>query len=114
MILCSYICLKMSKTTPRNLNPEVFERVAHVLKTIGHPVRLGILEVLELDEPLSVREIQARLRQKTEQSLLSHHLIKMKDNGLLVCHKSGKEVHYSLKDRHLLKIFDCLENTDLM
>ena len=62
----------------KQLNAEQVIRVAEILKTIGHPVRLEILEALEEKEPLSVSEIQEKINLVTEQSLLSHHLIKMK------------------------------------
>ena len=41
----------------KQLNAEQVTRVAEILKTIGHPVRLEILEALEEKEPLSVSEI---------------------------------------------------------
>jgi len=100
-------------TTKRNLDPEKINRVAEILKTIGHPVRLEILEVLEAEEPLAVSEIQDRIGILTEQSLLSHHLIKLKDKGLLRSEKRGMNVYYSLEDRNLLHIFDCMEQCTL-
>jgi ArsR family transcriptional regulator len=99
--------------TKRNLDPEKINRVAEILKTIGHPVRLEILEVLEAEEPLAVSEIQDRIGIPTEQSLLSHHLIKLKDKGLLRSEKRGMNVYYSLEDRKLLYIFDCMEQCTL-
>lgn len=85
------------------------EKAAEILKCIGHPVRLEILEVLEDEEPLSVSEIQSRIESKTEQSLLSHHLLRMKDKGILVSEKDGMNVNYSIANRNLLKIFGCME-----
>lgn len=85
-------------------------KVAEILKTIGHPVRLQILEVLGDKEPMSVTEIQEKLNDKTEQSLLSHHLIKMKDRGILSCDKYGMNVLYRIEDRNILKIFKCMES----
>lgn len=88
-------------------------RVAEILKTIGHTVRLQILEALEENEPLTVTEIQDRIESETEQSLLSHHLIKLKDRGILRCEKQGMNVLYRLEDRNLLKIFKCMESCSL-
>ena len=59
----------------RNLSFEKLERVAKILKTISHPVRLEILEVLEMEEPLTVSTIRERIKTEVEQSMLSHHLI---------------------------------------
>ena len=49
----------------KQLNAEQVTRVAEILKTIGHPVRLEILEALEEKEPLSVSEIQQRIKLNT-------------------------------------------------
>jgi len=38
----------------------------------------------------------------------------MKDNGVLVSEKKGKQVFYSIADRKLLSIFDCMESCDLI
>ncbi|MBK7160135.1 MAG: metalloregulator ArsR/SmtB family transcription factor [Ignavibacteria bacterium] len=102
----------MPKTSV-HLTAEEISRVAEILKTIGHPVRLQILEALEDKEPLSVTEIQERIESATEQSLLSHHLIKMKDRGILRCEKQGMNVMYRLEDRNILKIFECMESCSL-
>lgn len=99
--------------TTIKLSAEEIVRVAEILKTIGHPVRLQILEALEDKEPLSVTEIQEKLESEVEQSLLSHHLIKMKDRGILRCEKNGMNVMYRLEDRKILKIFECMESCSL-
>lgn len=104
---CSYIYAM--KTTKRNLSIEKLALVAKVLKTISHPVRLEILEVLEEEEPLAVATIKERIETVVEQSMLSHHLIKMKDKGILSSTKEGKYIFYSIVDRQVLKIFDCME-----
>ncbi len=100
--------------TKRSIEPEKLKRVAHVLKTIAHPVRLEILELLETQEPLAVSVILDGLRSDVEQSMLSHHLIKMRDNGILESEKSGKHVLYRISDRDVLKIFDCMESCDFI
>ncbi len=102
------------KTSARNIDVETIQHMADILKTIGHPIRLKVLEALEQEEPLCVSQIQERLPMEAEQSLLSHHLIKMKDKGVLASEKSGMHVFYRLRDRHLLKIFDCMEKCELL
>lgn len=102
------------KRINHNSISEKFGRVAQILKTIAHPVKLEILEVLEMEEPLDVSTIKARIRSNCEITMMSHHLTKMKDNGIVVSEKRGKQVFYSIADRQLLKIFDCMENCDLL
>lgn len=97
----------------RNLSVARISQIAEIMKAIAHPVRLQVLEALELKEPLSVTEIQQSIELEVEQSLLSHHLIKLKDKGVLKCEKQGMHMYYSLVDRHILSIFDCMENCEL-
>lgn len=96
----------------RNIPVAQIHRAAEVLKTIGHPVRLRIVQLLEVHERLGVNEMLEDLDIAIEQSMLSHHLIKMKDKGVLQCEKVGTHVFYSLKHKNLSKIFDCMEACD--
>lgn len=84
------------------------EKIAFILKTIAHPVRLQIVETLEIHGDLSVSEICEKL--KTEQSLTSHHLSNMKLKGILSSQKEGRKVIYSLKEKSVLQILNCLED----
>ncbi|HIA36773.1 MAG TPA: transcriptional regulator [Flavobacteriales bacterium] len=112
MIKYSYIC--NMEPVKRKLSVEKLKSVANLLKTISHPVKLEILSVLEAQEPLDVSTICSRIGVVCESSMMSHHLAKMKDNGILVSDKIGKQVYYKIADRHILKIFDCMENCDLV
>lgn len=97
------------KSSKRQFSVNKLARVAKILKTIAHPVKLEIMELLEMEEPLNVSTIHERLEIDCELSMLSHHLAKMKDNGILSSQKRGKQVYYQLADRQLLNIFDCME-----
>ncbi|MCP3927683.1 MAG: winged helix-turn-helix transcriptional regulator [Bacteroidetes bacterium] len=87
---------------------ELLERIAYILKTVAHPIRLGIIKLLEVNDKLSVSEICNRL--KTEQSLTSHHLQNMRLKGLLSVKREGRSMMYSLKERDITLIINCLEN----
>lgn len=102
------------KMTKRKFSTEKLQTVAKILKTIAHPVKLEILEVLEQEEPLDVSTICDRIGAQCEFSMMSHHLAKLKDNGILKSEKKGKQVFYSIAERQLLKIFDCMESCDLI
>lgn len=102
------------KSTKRQFSILKLQQVAKILKTISHPVKLEILEILESNEPLDVGSICAKIGISCEISMMSHHLSKMKDNGVLVSEKKGKQVFYSIADRKLLSIFDCMESCDLI
>ena len=87
---------------------ERLERIAYILKTVAHPVRLGIIKLLEVHPRLSVTQLCENL--KTEQSLTSHHLQNMYLKGILSVKKEGRSRFYSLKERDVSLIIDCLEN----
>ncbi len=88
-----------------------FENVAFVLKTIAHPMRIGIIELLTKSSKLSVTEICTALG--SEQSLTSHHLSNMKFKGILSSERKGKNIYYSLKLLEVIKIINCMENCDM-
>lgn len=87
---------------------ERLERVAAILKTVAHPTRLGIVYLLEQYPELSVSKICELLR--TEQSLTSHHLQNMRIRGLLKSKREGQHIMYSLKERDVSLIIECLED----
>lgn len=87
---------------------EKLERIAFILKTIAHPLRLGVIHLLEQYPRLTVSDICEKL--DSEQSLTSHHLQNMKLKGILSAKKEGRNVLYSLKERDVSLIIECLEN----
>ncbi len=96
------------------LSPEKFQVAARLLKVIAHPVKLEILQVLKGNEQLDVTSLCARLGADCEISMMSHHLAKMKDNGILKSEKSGKQVFYMIADKSILGILKCINNCDLI
>ncbi len=98
----------MIATAKRNLSKEKLEMAAFILKTVAHPLRLSIIDLLSEKERMSVNEIVEAL--EAEQSSVSHHLSNMKIKGLLKAEKQGVQVFYSLKERDLIKLLDCMEN----
>ncbi len=100
----------MSATISYQLNREKLEKAAYILKTVAHPTRLAIVDVLNLHPRLSVNDIGESLQ--VEQSLLSHHLTTMKLKGILRSEKEGQNVFYSLKERDVTKLIACIEHCD--
>jgi DNA-binding transcriptional ArsR family regulator len=88
------------------MNTETLEKIAFILKSIAHPTRLAIIDLLSKNKQLPVNEICKALN--LEQSVVSHHLINMKIKGLLKATKSGNSVIYSLKEENLLQIITCV------
>lgn len=81
-------------------------KTARILKVIAHPIRLQILASLGREHSLTVTALKNVLNVEIEQSMLSHHLIKMKENGVLTSKKIGKFNHYSLMDKKILVVLD--------
>ncbi|MBV6643936.1 MAG: winged helix-turn-helix transcriptional regulator [Cyclobacteriaceae bacterium] len=90
------------------LDTEKIEVVAHILKTVAHPLRIGIVDLLNKNEELTVGEICQTL--DSEQSLTSHHLQNMKLKGILASRRSGKHIFYSLKIKEVVSVIECIEN----
>jgi DNA-binding transcriptional ArsR family regulator len=88
------------------------ETIASLLKCIAHPVKISILSLLQREESLSVSEIQMMLGCDCEQSMLSHHLIKMKDKGVLKSIKQGKKIYYTLQLKEIAGILPILESLE--
>lgn len=87
---------------------EKLERIAYILKTVAHPMRLGIVHLLEQHPRLSVSQICEMLG--AEQSLTSHHLQNMRLKGILSVKREGRSMLYSLKEKDVSLIIECLEN----
>ncbi len=85
---------------------EKLERVAYILKTVAHPIRLGVIHLLEQHPKLSVSSLCEMLG--TEQSLTSHHLQNMRLKGLLSVKREGRSMMYSLKEKDVSLIIECL------
>lgn len=66
---------------------------AERLKLLADPTRLAILQLLR-QGPRQVGEINAEI--DIEQSLLSHHLRKLRDARLVFAERVGKAVQYRL------------------
>ncbi|MDP4821542.1 MAG: metalloregulator ArsR/SmtB family transcription factor [Saprospiraceae bacterium] len=100
--------METNTATITQATAEKLERIAYILKTIAHPMRLGIIHLLEKHPRLSVSEICDMLG--SEQSLTSHHLQNMRLKGILAVKKEGRSMLYSLKERDVSLIIECLEH----
>ena len=94
------------------LTSEQLEAAANMLKAIAHPMRISILRFLEGNNSLTVTEIHEKLG--IEQSTTSHHLGILKDKGVLISKRVGKNTYYSLKYNNLSNIVDCVSKCSSM
>jgi DNA-binding transcriptional ArsR family regulator len=73
------------------MSDDLLEMKANVLKALGQPTRLKILELLRDGERCAC-EIFPAIQE--ERSNVSRHLALMKAAGILVSRKQGQMVHY--------------------
>ncbi|HEM49209.1 MAG TPA: transcriptional regulator [Caldithrix sp.] len=89
-----------------SLTADQLEKAAAMLKAIAHPMRISILKHLDDEKQLTVTEIHELLG--IEQSTTSHHLGILKDKGVLVSKRDGKNTLYSIRNKDLNTIIECI------
>ncbi len=90
------------------LTIEQLEHAASMLKAIAHPTRIAILNYLEDGQKRTVTDIHEKIG--IEQSTASHHLGILRDRGVLVVTRSGKNSYYSIKFTKLSTLIECIKN----
>jgi ArsR family transcriptional regulator len=85
---------------------EKMEDAAYTLKAISNGTRLCVISILSEQEEMNVSQLGEKLN--CEQSLLSHHLTDMRAKGILNCRRDGKNCFYSLKNKQIVQIIDCI------
>jgi DNA-binding transcriptional ArsR family regulator len=83
----------------KELNPETLEKAAGMLKAIAHPIRISIVQYLEDGKKKTVTEIHKKLG--IEQATASHHLVILRDRGVLSSKREGKNTWYFLRHTNL-------------
>lgn len=84
-----------------------FEVRARVIKAMGHPTRLFIVEELSRQERC-VRELTEMIG--ADMSTISRHLAILKNAGIVQDEKRGSQVFYNLRMRCILNFFECVES----
>lgn len=99
----------MSRARARavRLRADTIREAAGVLKCIGHPARLAILEVLERGER-NVGDVQREVG--LDQPAVSHHLGLLHDRGILARRRDGVNVLYRVRDEKVLRVLDCIRD----
>lgn len=94
----------------RSIDPAVLAKAADVIKVVGHPDRLRILEFLEEGER-AVGEIQECL--ELPQAIVSQHLAKMRGWDIVEPRRDGIHVYYHIIEPKVTHILDCIRHCDL-
>jgi len=82
------------------------EQAADCLRTLAHPHRLRIVQML-LRSEYTVGELAEQCDIASHQA--SEHLGKMRDRGLLKSERRGRQMYYQIAEPHLKEIMACVE-----
>ena len=92
----------IKKQLPVNIMTKAVKGIGY----IGHPLRIRILEFLDVYGKSSVSKITEFM--ETEQAIISQHLKKMKEYHLLKCSKYKNFVYYEIEKQYPATIFTCI------
>ncbi len=87
-----------------------YAKWADILKTIGHPIRIKIIETL-LDDDKCVSTIWACL--DLPQATVSQHLSLLRTKGIVRHERCGSRVKYSVTDRNIGEIIKLIKSREL-
>jgi ArsR family transcriptional regulator len=85
---------------------ERYEHRARIMKALGHPTRLFIVDELSRGKRC-VHELTGMIEADT--STVSKHLSILKESGIVDYEKHGTQMHYYLAAPCVLDFFTCLE-----
>ncbi len=88
-------------------SPSEFSQAAECLKTLAHPVRLRIVQLL-LHGRYTVGELAADCG--VPDNVASEHLRLMQRCGFFTSEREGRRVFYQVAEPHLANIMDCIES----
>ena len=95
----------------RRLPDRALKRAARVMKILGHPARLELLELLS-DTELAVGQLAERMR--LPQPTVSAHLIHMTAHGLLARQRRGRAVYYRVAGPEAAALLEALHRQALL
>jgi DNA-binding transcriptional ArsR family regulator len=96
---------EMAYFMEQKLHPQ-YEARANIIKAMGHPARLFILEELKKHERC-VNDLTQMIG--SDISTVSKHLSVLKNSGLVVDEKRGTSIFYKLRTRCVLDFISCIE-----
>jgi len=86
---------------------KLYEIRAEVAKSLSHPLRLKIIDLLSSEDELCVQDLTVRL--EASQSNISKHLKILRQAGILSRESEGLKNYYSLRVPCVAGFFDCLD-----
>lgn len=90
----------------QQLPTEIMKQAVKGISYIAHPLRLQILEFLDVNGEASVSQITKAV--KEEQMIVSQSLKKLRDAGLVIAQRHGIFIYYRIQEEYPVSIFECL------
>lgn len=101
----------MSTSTSSEIGLEKREFAANMFKLLGHPLRLHIVEILDLHGKLSVNEIAEKTQMP--QPTVSLYLNRLKTLGLLGSTRVANQTYYYITHPKVPILLDCIRGCPL-
>ena len=99
----------MKRPLLRRLDPALLTRAAEIIKMLGHPERLKIVEVLERGDA-TVSEIQDAVG--IPQAIVSQHLARMRGCHIVAAQRDGSFVRYRVIEPKVHHVLNCIRECD--
>lgn len=113
MILYRKHCRKSGKTETgnganimENMPEDFVNNIADVIKLIGHPQRLRILEYLDNHGECVASDVVTGVG--GHQGAVSQHLNKLRAAGVLSARRAGRQVLYKIAAENAITILNCM------
>ena len=93
-------------TDKNHLDKRIFELHAKVCKTLSHPKRLEIIDLLRDEKEMGVSEMAERIG--ITKANVSQHLSLMRQQNIVKTRRDGVAILYSLANPKILLAYDAL------
>lgn len=97
-------------TTP--MSREILGSAARVIRCLGHPLRLRLLEIMERGDEHHVSELQAR--SGATQSAVSEQLGILRGHNIVAARRDGVYVRYRITEPKVVRILACIRECDII
>ena len=89
-------------------DPQAFAQAAECLRTLAHPVRLRMVQMLLHGRYTQVGELAEDAG--VPDNVASEHLRLMQRCGFFTSEREGRKVYYQVAEPHLQQIMNCVES----
>lgn len=99
-------------TTETPIPDEVLQMAARVIKCLGHPLRLRLLEIMERGGELNVSELQAG--SGATQAAVSEQLGILRGHGVVESRRDGTYMLYRIIEPKVFRILACVRDCEII